>query len=217
MKNSIQDVWDRFEAWQRRYRRRCYQVIDEMEEQGYADPMEGLFLRKPQELCGDLISDFLLDSDDLKNRIDKKIEFLRGYLVDISFDGPEYMDKCSRFLPCQYPSRCNNATGLWLEQDLEHEPMEPGLYHGFQDFEVQIFCKKIVDIDLASMRSVLPFDILHARLPKGEGWTRESSNQLVSEIRSDLEFDEEQFDVDVIGYDRTEILTLSFKWNQARE
>lgn len=216
MKNTIQDVWDRYEAWQRRYRRQCYQIIDEMMEQDYADIFDALFLQRPDELYEDLINDCRLTGEQLKKRVNNKVNFIRGYLVDISFDGPEYMDKCSRFLSCQYPSRCDNAMALWFEQYLEKVPLEPGSYHGFQEFEAQIFCKKIVDVDLASMRSVLPFDTLHARLPKGERWTKETSNKFVSEIRSDLEFDEEQFEVDLTGYDGAEILTLGFRWSQAQ-
>jgi hypothetical protein len=50
------------------------------------------------ELNGDIILDLNLSESDLSTRISNKIKFLRGYLVDISFDGPEFMAKHSDFL-----------------------------------------------------------------------------------------------------------------------
>ena len=63
------------------------------------------------ELNQDIIFDVNIPESELSTRISQKINFIRGYLMDISFDGPEFMAKHSDFLTLQYPSKCNNFYG----------------------------------------------------------------------------------------------------------
>lgn len=210
MPNSIQDTWDRFERWASRFKKVCEERIEEMFECGYSDIDGGLFVCKRHEFGGDLLLDCTVFRSELSERISEKINFIRGYLVDISFDGPDFMARHSKFLSLQYPSQCNNAIGVWLEQDLEVED-EPGGYFRFQGWDVSFFCKEIRDVDLASMRNVLPFDRMFVRRPKGIAWDRASSKKFLRDVKSDLEFD---YHVQVeMGKDLSyQLLTLEFTW-----
>ena len=98
---SVQGVWDRFERWAERYRRICNETIAEMSEPGYSDANEGLFLCKRNEFNHDLVLDFNLSEQELRDRVDGKVRFLRGYLRNIMCDGAEYMHWNSAFLSLQ--------------------------------------------------------------------------------------------------------------------
>jgi hypothetical protein len=187
---SVQSFWDRFEQWVYRYRKTCHQAIEDIFDCGYSDFDGGLFLCKPHELNLDIILDLNLTESDLYDRIAEKISLLRGYLVDISFDGPEFMYRHSRFLTSQYPSKCNNSIGIWFEQDLEGE-VEVGEYFGFQGFDANLFCKSIEDIDLSSIRTVLPYNRMFVRRQKGQPWDTQSVTTVLQQIKDDLEFDYE--------------------------
>jgi|GEM_PF-2882689 len=104
MCRTVQDVWDKFERWKKRYETVCHKAIDEIVSCGYSDLDGGLCFSKWYELNQDLILDLGISESELSNRITEKIQFLRGYLVDISYDGPEFMVKHSNFLTFQYPS-----------------------------------------------------------------------------------------------------------------
>jgi hypothetical protein len=88
---SVQGVWDRFERWAERYRRICNETIAKMSERGYSGANEGLFLCKRNEFNHDLVLNFNLSEQELRDRVDGKVRFLRGYLRDIMCDGAEYM------------------------------------------------------------------------------------------------------------------------------
>lgn len=187
---SVQNVWDSFDRWAHRYRKTCHQTIEEIFDCGYSDFDGGLFLCKQHELNLDLIFDFNITKSDLYDRITEKINLLRGYFVDISFDGPEFMYLHSRFLNLQYPSKCNNSIGMWFEQDLEGE-IDAGAYFGFQGFDANLFCKSIEDVDLASVRNILPYNRMFVRRQKGKPWDTQSANSVLQQIKYDLECDYE--------------------------
>jgi hypothetical protein len=188
MTDTIQGVWDKFERWSKRYEKVGQKIIDEMFYQGTSDSNAALFICKSEEIDLDLTIEMNIEQDELIDRINRKIAFLRGYLVNISFDGAEFMTKNSGFLACQYPSKCSNAIGVWLEQDLEGDP-RPGSHFGFQDFDVSFFSNTLEDVDFASMWSILPFDRMFIRRPKGVNWDKRSVKEVVEIIRSDLRFD----------------------------
>lgn len=209
MERSVQGVWDRFERWTKRYKIACHKAIEEMFKCGYSEFDNALYLRKWHELNQDIILDLNISESELSNRIYQKIDFLRGYLVDITFDGPEFMAKHSDFLTLQYPSQCNNAIGVWLEQRLDSE-VEAGGYSGFQEFDVNVFCRSIADIDLASMRNVLPFDRMFLRRPKGKAWDVSSIRSIVQQVKEDIEFD---YEVQVKPDNGPkDLLSINFTW-----
>jgi hypothetical protein len=201
-------VWDRFERWAQRYKRSCAREISRMCRKGYADgPI--LFLLKHYEVQSDPVMDLDLGEDELNKRIDSRIAFFRGYLVDISYDGPAFMSRQSRFLTLQYPRRCENAVGVWLEEDTKGE-VEPWGYHGFRSFDVSFFVNSIEGVDLASMRGVLPFKWMYLRKPKGQAWTQKECRKLERRLDYDLRFD--GYEHDLRMKKNGEFLTLTFKW-----
>jgi len=209
MTQSIQDVWDKFERWAYRYKKACENTAAELIDCGYSDHDVGLCLSKWHELNQDFW-DLNISESELSTRISQKINFIRGYLVDISFDGSEFMAKHSGFLTLQYPSKCNNSMGIWLDQDLEGD-IEAGGYFGFQDFDINVFCKSMADIDLASMRNILPFDRMYIRRPKGLVWDKSSICNVVQQVKEDIEFD---YSVQINHDDNEsqELLMISFSW-----
>lgn len=210
MTRSTQKSWDKFERWVSRYRKVSLRAIEELLDSEYPDFDGGLFLCKNFELNLDLIFDFHVLKSELSSRVENKISFLRGYLVDISFDGPEFVERHSNFLTQQYPSKCNNAIGVWLEQDLEGN-LEAGSYFGFQKFDVSFFCKNIKDVDLASMRSILPFDRMFVRLPKGQTWDATTDKAMLEQIEEDLKFD---YSVTIHPKDigHGDLFSMNFTW-----
>lgn len=208
---SAQDTWNKFDRWAYRYKNVCRKMLEEMFDCGYSDLHDGLFLKEWFEFDQDIICDLNITKDVLFKRVSHKINFFRAYLVDISFDGPEFMANQSNFLSLQYPSRCDNSTGVWLEQYPTHNA-EVGGSFGFQEFNVNFFCKHIEDVDLASMRNVLPFDRMFVRLPKAKAWDIFSANFFIEKIKEDLEFDYSvtiQIDNDELG----KLLSLNFNWD----
>jgi len=217
MSDSNQSIWDKFERWQARYKRTCYKAIDKfiVEDNSY-DPMEDhLFLQNWYEYGLDLILDIRLSESDLQQRVLNRINFFRGYLVDISYDGAEFMAQHSNFLSLQYPSKCNNAFCIWLEQYLETDDgsdVEPGASFHFQEFEMSFFCKSIEDVDLASMRNILPFDRLFIRRPNWKEWDKESVKIITEQIKADIEADysvEIEFNKNFSG----SLLAMNFTWD----
>ena len=209
MSESIQQVWDRIERWLRRYTKVARETAREMCDGGY-DEAGNLFASKAFEIGGDALVDFSLTEEDLLERIKSKISFVRGYLVDISFDGPVFMSKHSGFLTLQYPSRCERALGIWLEQDLEGE-IEAGDYFGFQDFDVSLFVNCISDVDVASMRCILPFDTMRLRKSVGVPWLKQEVKDLTSHLKQDL--DSDGYDCRIRVEMERSLLTLEFRWS----
>ena len=216
MADSIQTTWNKFERWQARYTKTCYKAIDKMTtgEDDYDSLEYHLFLQNWYEYDLDLIIDMGLSESDLQRRVANKINFLRGYLVDISYDGAEFMAQHSNFLSLQYPSKCNNAYSIWLEQygDDDGNGIEAGASFHFQEFEIGFFCKSIEDIDLASMRNILPFDRLFIRRPKGENWDIDSIENITHLIKEDLESDYD-VKVDFNKNDSGGLFSMNFTWD----
>ncbi|MFK5948004.1 MAG: hypothetical protein QM500_04430 [Methylococcales bacterium] len=211
MTDSIQDTWNKFERWVSRYKKSCNKTFEEVDERGYSNNNENLFVCKWHEIDQDITMDFNVTETEISTRVANKISFLRGYLVDISFDGPSFMEYHTNFLTLQYPSRCNNAIGVWLDQDLDGE-VELGAYFGFSDFDVSFFCKSIEDVDLSSMRGILPFDRMFIRRQKGIDWDSKSIDKFVEQVKEDLEFDY-AVEIKIDGNDNKNILLLSFIWD----
>ncbi len=171
----------------------------------------GLFIASPGDIATGSLYGRNLPEKYLVQRVKAKISFLRGYLVYISYDGAEFMDSQSSFLTLQYPSRCNNVWGIWLEQEVR-EGMEPGDHFGYDGMEVSIFVKEISGFDFASAHTILPFDRIHLRRPKGARWARQAVEIAIEEIRNDLGFDGLEFGCETEFASNSPVLTLNFVW-----
>jgi len=207
---STQDIWDNFEKWKDMY---TYAMEDEIEkylEDGYSDS-DFLFIAMCDDLAYDMLEVYIDLEEVIRDRVQNKIKFLRGYLVDISEDGADFMNNKSKFLSAQLPYKCDNAYGIWLRQGEDNE--EAGGYFGYQGNEMNVFCKNIEDIDLASMRNIQPFDKIFIRRPKGEKWTLKKAKEIRQLVKDDLEFD---YDVKVkLGkelFDHDRTLLLNVVW-----
>lgn len=210
---TTQDSWEKFERWALRYEKKCRALIKTICKQDNQDfGSNELFLKERREVENNQSLGHLPEAD-LVNRILQKIGFLQAYLVDISFDGGEFMRNKSNFLTAQYPSKCDNSLGIWLERDVENLSEDNIFYHHFNGLSVNVFCKSITDVDLASMYNVLPYDRMFLRQPKGQNWDDVSVETLVNDVREDLEFD---YSVEIkADYNENDsLLELSFNWNQ---
>lgn len=212
MTQNKQDAWERFERWAARYENKSFEFIEKIcSNEGNVFADNDLFIQKKEEVQRQLPLSLLSESA-LQDRITDKIGFLRAYLVDISFDGPEFMNDKSNFLSLQYPGKCDNALGVWLEKDGESLPEDflPSDY--FDKLNVSFFCKNINDVDLASMYSVLPFDRMFLRRPKGRKWDKAAIDMLIHQIKEDLEFDY-SVKIDINHENDEELLMVSFIWD----
>jgi hypothetical protein len=209
---TIADIWRKFERWAYRYRRVGSQTIKDISSRGYCEPHEQLFLNTPYELNVDWILDLNLSELDLVSRLKEKISFLRGYLVDISYDGAAHMQRYSRFLSQQYPSRCNKSLGLFFEQAMTPD-CEAGSYFGFQGFQANLFCGTFNEIDITSIRNILPFNRLYVRRPYGGAWNSRFVKTIIKEVKNGLEY-EYTIDthIDEVA-PRQQMLTIEFKWH----
>lgn len=189
MSISLKNInWAPFERWARRFKAVSHAKLDELFKEDFIEPEDWLFLQKRDEIGCANGFDCDIDESELRRRIHTKIYFFRRYFADVSFDGETFFDRCLKVLPYQYASRCNNCIGVWLERDLEKLHLNP--YQQINDFDISFFCKSIKDIDLASMRAVLPFDTIFIRLPKEIKWTKTAAKNLKQQIEEDLRFDE---------------------------
>ena len=209
-RRSVQDAWDGFERWARRYQRVCNETIAEMCGRGHADPDEALFICRRHEFNQDLDLHSYLQEQELRDRVDSKIRFLRGYLRDIMHDGAEFMCQHSAFLPLQYPSRCAHAMTLWLEQDMEDDTLRT--YAEFLDIDMTLFVKNLEDVDLSSIRNVLPFNRLHLKNREGVNWSNVRSGDVLCRLKYDLESDGNSFDIDISWDEDDEIMSCTFRW-----
>jgi len=208
MIGSLVDTMKKYRQWRDGYKQVCDKTINEMLDNGNAGSDNGLFLCKWSELNKDLIADLMLSEDELETRVVNKLNFIRGYMIDISFDGEQFVGEKSAFLSLQYPDNCRDVFGVWLEQDLG-DKNETGAYFGFQEYDVNFFCKNIADVDLASMREVLLFNKMYLRRPKGVNWDTENAKDVYQKIKDDLEFDFE-VDITIDDSEYDELLLLHF-------
>jgi len=215
MPYSIQKTWDKFERWQLRYKKVCYRTIDEMLDWENSDCLEdGLFIASWVDLGLDLFFEQGFSEQDLEKRVLNKINFLNAYLVDVSFDGAEFMSKKSNFLTAQYPSRCHDSFGVWMEQYLERDDgssIESGASMSFQGFDASFFCKSISDVDLASMRNIIPFDRIFILRPHEESWDRKSIKSIYHKVKEDLEADF-IVQIQVDNNENGPLLMMEFTW-----
>jgi len=210
-KPSMQDHWARFERWSRRYRRTSAEFVAAHADEGdWYDPRWLAYASRWELRSPDAYESIHDMEEEVERRVQQKLRFLRAYLVHISADGPAFMAVKSRFLSCQYPSRCDAAWGFWFEQSMEGD-LEIGGIPGFQEFEAELFLNTIAEADFGSIRSVLPFDTLIVRRPYGEIWSAATAAALVVELRRDMEFDAYFFEVDLEGID-TALLCIEFHW-----
>lgn len=208
---GVQDHWNRFERWARRYRRVSAEfVAAHCDEEDWSDPAWLAFaseceLSSPEafELSGDLPTQ-------IERRVQQKLQFLRAYFADISSDGAAFMSRNSRFLSCQYPSRCSAAWGFWFGQDIDGE-IEAGASPIFQGFEAQLFLTAPADADFAAIRNVLPFDNLIVRRPHAELWCSASAKAVLAELKEDMEFDGYSCKTKMGARDST-LLSIDFRW-----
>jgi len=197
--SGIQAQWDRFDRWAKRYLRKTKELVDDLKARRLVDTPDYLCLLQWAEYKGIFVPPHEIDDlQVLEKRAKEKIEFLRGYLVDISFDGAEFMHIKSKFLPLQYQSKCNSSMGFWFEQWLDNA--HPGAYHGYQGFDVVLFASAVSDIDFESVNTILPFDEIFIRQSCGLPWDQARANQVVQEIKADLGMGKRHFiRVDGVG------------------
>lgn len=182
---DIQSQWLRFERWATRFRKATSSLVNELSRQELVDTSDYLCLLKWDEYEGVIVPPHELNElDVLRERAEEKIAFLRGYLVDISFDGSQFMAMHSGFLSLQYQSRCDLAMGFWFEQWPTNS--RPGGYFGFQGWDVVLFAASPQDIDFESVNNILPFDRLFIRQAKGVPWTEARAREITRRIKDDL-------------------------------
>ena len=170
------------------------------------------FLLMHGELGCDPILDLALDEEQLNRRIEQKVQFIRAYLVDISYDGGDFMSRHSKFLHLQYAGRSARALGVWLEQSMDVPEIEAGSSFHFQGFDGWLFLNNMKDVDWASIRSVLPFDLMHVEKPDGSKWTQADRKQLKELLSEDLGSDGHDYKVRMT--EKAGSLTLEFNWLQ---
>jgi hypothetical protein len=208
---TVDDVWLRFERWVKRYTALCRATISEFYEDGYIWPGDSLFIRRDDESVVDFVASGWPEDLALL-RVEDKAAFLRAYLVEVSFDGAEFMLKNSAFLPCQYPSRCNNAYGFWFHQDPEN--LKPGGSFWFQGDMMSLFCRDPSQVDFTAVHVVLPFETMVIRRPRGRDWDEATQQAVLDEIERDMSHDMAfTMKVDAVFGNR---LYVSFQWPEPK-
>jgi hypothetical protein len=116
-------------------------------------------------------ADFANDSC-IKDQVDFIGEYMGFFALNQS---PDSIKHAKHFLKMQTTQ--NNA-GRMLFRFIGGSPIEIWLYAD---------SKK--DLDIADITSMLNFELIAVSRAKGEPWTRKLANELVEEIKDDLEFD----------------------------
>ncbi len=191
MKATTQEIWDKFDRWSQRYLTSGQRVIERMLRKGYSTALAQIPFASADEFLRDLdiIEDLGYTEEMLQNRLHRRIDFLSKYLVDISFDGPEFMQKKSEFIWDQKHGENKTLFSIWLIQDDTN-------HRGRKQFEpsghdISFFCNDINQVDLSSMRSAYPYDIIHAWHPNMKPWDAKMINNFINNIEEDLSFDYE--------------------------
>lgn len=201
MSTSLKNInWAPFERWARRFKTVSHAKIDKLFKEDFIEPEDWLFLQKRNEIGHANGFDCDIDESELRRRVRAKANFLRQYFANVSFDGDIFFDRCLKVLPHQYASRCNNCIGVWLERDLEK--LHLNMYQEISNFDVSFFCKSLEDVDLSSMRAVLPFDTIFIKLPKELKWTKKTATKVKKQIEKDLQFDQ-NISIDFDFYEST--------------
>jgi hypothetical protein len=183
-KSTIVDGWNLFERWARNFKKSCLRREKTPALLWYSDI--AAFVVDGDE---DLQSFDYSSINDTDKRIRDQLGFLRGYLVDISFDQGPFAEWVKQLL-CNHNNRdWKKGYSFFLYQnDLEKGAPFGDSFH-FQGTCANFFCNRIADIDFASAMSVLPFDRLTIRNKEGRNWSATEANKVIAEIEKDLEFD----------------------------
>lgn len=99
---------------------------------------------------------------------------------------------------------------LWLEQDMEDDTLRT--YAGFLDVDMTLFVKNLEDVDLSSVRNVLPFNRLHLKNKEGVSWNNVRSGDVLCRLKYDLENDGNSFDIDISWDEDDEIMSCTYRW-----
>ena len=78
-------------------------------------------------------------------------------------------------------------------------------YAGFLDVDMTLFVKNLEDVDLSSVRNVLPFN-------RGVSWNNVRSGDVLCRLKYDLEFDGNSFDIDISWDEDDEIMSCTYRW-----
>ena len=169
---AIDDMWRSFNRWQKRYSK------------SVVSSKAGLHNWKFSEL----LKEPTLTKTEINRRLHLKFDFFKGYLVDLSSDGPEYMqDHGRKLLTYQYPKRCNSSYGVWLYVADYGKDDFPSIF--FSEQEISIFTPDIELLDWASMWSIIPFDYVYIRLPYEQRINPQRLRNYANYICNDLDFD----------------------------
>jgi len=166
MPDTISDLWEKFERWARRFRKAAAQG-DMALITGWRPALTARLAEKQAR---------------------KKISFLRGYFVDLSFDGAGYMGDRMQILRWQFPSKQDSAFAIRLAQDTRHNLREGASFH-FKGKQMILFARDVGHIDYPSITGVLPFDRIHIRRPRYAPWEAGLAKEVVKIIHEDLEGD----------------------------
>lgn len=75
-----------------------------------------------------------------------------------------------------------------------------------------LFVKNLEDVDLSSIRNVLPFNRLHLKNKEGANWNNIRSGDVLCRLKYDLEFDGNSFNIDISWDEDDEIMSCTFRW-----
>ena len=192
---NIPSVWNKFERWERRYIKSGQTAIERILTKGYSTALDQISFATADEFLRDLdhVEDLSYYTKDmLLKRLYDRVDFFRTYLVDISFDGSEFMQQKSEFILKQNFRGSQSMYSIWLVQD--YDDRSSSIHPNISKNEIGFTCDDIDDVDLASMYSVLPFNRIFAWQPKLLRWDDTSMNEFIDKVDDDLSFD---YDVDI--------------------
>lgn len=192
---DIPSVWNKFERWERRYMKSGQTAIERILKKGYSTAFDQIPFATADEFLRDLdhVEDLSYYTKDmLLKRLCDRVDFFRTYLVDISFDGPEFMQQKSKFILKQNFRGGQSMYSILLLQD--YDDRSSSIHPNISKNEIGFTCNDIDDVDLASMYSVLPFNRIFAWQPKLLRWEDTSMNEFIEKVDDDLSFD---YDVDI--------------------
>ena len=191
MNVTVSDTWDEFERWSQRYLRFGQVAIKRILRRGYITTLGQIPFASSSEFLDDidLIERSGYTEEMLKEKLQSRIDFFSKYLVDISFDGPEFMQKKSEFIWSQTLRENKTQLSIWLVQD--DTDSRGRKQFEFPGRDISFVCKDINDVDFSSMYSVHPFDRILAWRPSLERWDVDSMNNFIRSVEGDLSFDYE--------------------------
>ena len=183
-KPTIQGHWDRFERWRKRFEAASAAHLDRFDDESLEDESfdfsELLYVASWDEWLGLSSHAGAVEiASGAPNQVNEKVEFVRAYFRDISFDGPVFMEHFSKFLTCQYPSRCDSAYAFWFDQG-EVSLETPWV------LESALFLPSIDAVDYYSIMEILEFQAVRIRAPRGREWFDGEARNIAAHIKQDL-------------------------------